>query len=127
MTAASWAIQRYPREPKKHHLVFPCVRAQRPAMAEDHGLSATPVLVIYLRTVFRCNRAHWFASFFIGWVDNHLCLSNDKACGLFRLPSAKVLCRKAPVNQFVDNSIDVVRTAVLIIQVIGVFPDIYSQ
>src|SRR6266508_4294479 len=31
---------------KKHHLVLPGVRAQRPAMAEDHGLSAAPVLVI---------------------------------------------------------------------------------
>src|SRR5450830_2183509 len=43
---------------QKHHLVFPGVRAQRPAMAEDHGLSAAPVLVIDLCTVFRRNRAH---------------------------------------------------------------------
>src|ERR1035437_8109990 len=43
---------------QKHHLVFPGVRAQRPAMAEDHGLSAAPVLVIDLRAVFRRDRVH---------------------------------------------------------------------
>jgi len=31
---------------QEQHLVFPGVRAQRPAMTEDHGLPATPVLVI---------------------------------------------------------------------------------
>src|SRR5882762_6495622 len=43
-------------EAKKHHLVFPGVRAQRPAVAEDHGLSAAPVLVINLRAVADCDR-----------------------------------------------------------------------
>ncbi len=33
---------------QKQHLVFPGVRAQRPAMAEDYGLSAAPVLVVDL-------------------------------------------------------------------------------
>ena len=33
---------------QKEHLVFQGVRAQRPAMAEDHGLSAAPVLVVEL-------------------------------------------------------------------------------
>src|SRR5438094_213082 len=33
---------------QKEHLVFPGVRAQRPAMTEDHGLSAAPVLVVQL-------------------------------------------------------------------------------
>src|SRR5205823_11283838 len=43
---------------QKQHLVFPGVGAQRPAMAEDHGLSATPVLVIDLRAVLGRDRAH---------------------------------------------------------------------
>jgi hypothetical protein len=32
-------------------------------VAEDDGLPRTPVLVIDLRAVFRCDRAHLFASF----------------------------------------------------------------
>ena len=31
---------------QKHHLVFPGIRAQRPAMAEDHGLPTAPVFVV---------------------------------------------------------------------------------
>ena len=38
---------------QKEHLVFEGVRAERPAMAEDDGLSGAPVLVIDLRAVFR--------------------------------------------------------------------------
>ena len=38
--AAAWAIQRFPRG--EHHLVVPGVRAQRPSVAEDNRLSATP-------------------------------------------------------------------------------------
>src|SRR2546426_12217164 len=41
---------------QKHHLVLPGVRAQRPSMAEDDGLSLAPVLVIDLRAVFGCDR-----------------------------------------------------------------------
>src|SRR6266850_6096304 len=41
---------------QKQHLVFPGVRAQRPAMAEDNRLSFTPVLVVDLRSVFGRNR-----------------------------------------------------------------------
>jgi len=36
---------------QEEHLVFPAVRIQRPAMAEDDGLSLAPVLVIDLRPV----------------------------------------------------------------------------
>ena len=38
-------------EAQKHHLVFPGVRAQRPAVAEDHGLSLPPVFVVDPRPV----------------------------------------------------------------------------
>src|SRR5262249_16375887 len=31
---------------QEEHLVFPCVGAQRPSVAEDHGLSLAPVFVI---------------------------------------------------------------------------------
>src|ERR1700687_1959456 len=37
---------------QKQHLVFPGVRAKRPAVAEDYGLSRAPVLVVDLGTVF---------------------------------------------------------------------------
>src|SRR6266849_3068047 len=43
---------------QKKHLVFPCVRTKRPAMAEDHGLSRAPVFVVDSRAVFSRNRAH---------------------------------------------------------------------
>ena len=48
---------------QEEHLVFPGIRAQRPAVAEDDRLSCAPVLVIDLGTVFRCDRAHGAFSF----------------------------------------------------------------
>src|SRR5439155_427731 len=46
---------------QKEHLVLEGVRAQRPPMAEDHGLSATPVLVveIYVACVFLADSNVW--------------------------------------------------------------------
>jgi len=41
---------------QKHHLVFPGVRAQGPAMAEDDGLSLAPVFVVHLRAVLGRDR-----------------------------------------------------------------------
>src|ERR1035441_1856095 len=43
---------------EKDHLVFPCVGLQRPAMAENYGLTRAPVLVIDFGTVFGLNRRH---------------------------------------------------------------------
>ena len=38
---------------QKHHLLFPCVGAKWPAVAENHGVrSGAPVVEINLRTVF---------------------------------------------------------------------------
>src|ERR1700682_266194 len=37
---------------QKNHLVFPGICAERPAMAENDGLSLAPVLVVDLRAVF---------------------------------------------------------------------------
>ena len=52
---------------QKHHLVFPGVRAQRPAVAEDDGLSAAPVLVVELDVagifLTDSNVWHWKSSF----------------------------------------------------------------
>jgi hypothetical protein len=48
------------------HLVFKRIRAERPAMAEDHRLSGTPVFVVDLRAVFGRERTHGAFSF--GWV-----------------------------------------------------------
>jgi len=43
---------------QEEHLIFERIRAERPAMAEHHGLAATPVLVIDLRAVFGRDRTH---------------------------------------------------------------------
>src|SRR5215468_3126246 len=51
---------------QKEHLVFPGVRAQRPAVAEDDGLSTAPVLVIDLRAVLRRNRRYEIVSLRVG-------------------------------------------------------------
>ena len=55
---------------QEEHLVLEGVRAQRPAVAEDDGLSAAPVLVIDLRAVFGRDRGHWINSF--------LCLEGEQ-------------------------------------------------
>jgi len=43
---------------EEEHLRIPVVGRKRPAMAEDDGLSRTPVLVEYLGTVFGGDRGH---------------------------------------------------------------------
>src|ERR1035438_2239640 len=43
---------------QEHHLVFPCVCTQRPAMAEENGLASAPVFVIDLGTVLGGKCAH---------------------------------------------------------------------
>src|SRR5262249_9927851 len=52
---------------QKEHLVFPGVRAQRPAVAENHGLSAAPVLVIDLRAVLSRDCGHGMVSLLVGY------------------------------------------------------------
>src|SRR6185503_784453 len=51
---------------EKHHLVFPRVRAERPPVAENHGPSAAPVLVVDLRAVRGRDRAHAVLSLVCG-------------------------------------------------------------
>ena len=41
---------------EKEHLVFKGIRGERPAVAEDHGLSSAPILVVNLRAVFGRDR-----------------------------------------------------------------------
>jgi hypothetical protein len=48
---------------EEEHLRIPVVRAERPAVTEDHRLSAAPVLVIDLRPVFGGDGAHRLTSF----------------------------------------------------------------
>src|ERR1019366_826278 len=43
---------------QEDHLIFPGIRAQRPAMTEDHGLSRAPILVVDFAAVFGRNRGH---------------------------------------------------------------------
>src|SRR6516162_10394710 len=44
---------------EEEHLVFPCICVQWPAMAEDHGLTLAPVLVVDLRPVFYSDERHF--------------------------------------------------------------------
>src|SRR5712692_7130270 len=48
---------------QKQHLVFPGVRAQGPAMAENYRLSLAPVFIVDFRAVFRPDRRHGVFSF----------------------------------------------------------------
>src|ERR1019366_7348563 len=50
---------------QEEHLSLPTIGIQRPAMAEHDWLSRAPVLVVDLRAVFRRNRTHCPASFFL--------------------------------------------------------------
>src|SRR5512137_2234155 len=43
---------------QEHHLAFPSIGAERPAVAENDGLSCAPVLVVDLRTILRVKCAH---------------------------------------------------------------------
>src|SRR5665647_1976173 len=66
---------------QKHHLVLPGVRAQRPAVAEDHGLATAPVLVVDLRAVFRRYRGHGMLSLSVAATKRHTAkLSLTCAC-----------------------------------------------
>src|ERR1700684_3366178 len=56
---------------EEQHLVVPVVRAERPAMTENHGLSGTPILIKNRRAIFDGDRAHnSFSSFY---QANQLC------------------------------------------------------
>ena len=48
---------------QEEHLVFPGVRAQRPAMTEDDGLPRAPVLEVDLRAVLGHDRGHVVGAF----------------------------------------------------------------
>ena len=43
---------------EEEHLVFKGVCAERPAMAEDDGLTLAPIVVVNLRAVLRRDRRH---------------------------------------------------------------------
>src|SRR6267378_2642698 len=48
---------------EEQHLRVPIIGRQRPAVAENNRLSLTPVLVVDLRSIFRCDRRHGMFSF----------------------------------------------------------------
>src|SRR5712692_1563780 len=72
---------------EKHHLSVPVIRTQRPAMAEDNGLSFSPILVINLRSVFSRDCRHKTSPF--GRVP-------AKSAGEFR---TSLLCKFNRVTQ----------------------------
>jgi len=47
---------------QKQHLIFESIGAQWPSVTEKHWLPCAPILVINLRAVFRCKRAHAISS-----------------------------------------------------------------
>src|SRR5437899_8196782 len=79
---------------QKQHLVFPGVRAQGPAMAENYRLSLAPVLIVDLRAVFRPDRRHECSPLFLFPFKLYACLrsqmravyyTQEDRCGLFRV------------------------------------------
>src|SRR5450759_2183995 len=64
---------------QEQHLCLPAIRTEGPAVAEYHRPSCAPVLVIDLRTVFRCNRAHSLPFLLSAEVVNLSCSSNGLA------------------------------------------------
>ena len=66
---------------EEDHLGVPVVRAERPAVAEDDGLPAAPVLVVDLRAVLRGDRAHGMFSLVTGLrggLARRLGVGNDR-------------------------------------------------
>lgn len=61
------------------------------------------------------------------WMERLVRLVLGQSLRPFRLPSAKVLCREIPINQFIQHCVDIVRASVLVIQVVGVFPHVDGQ
>ena len=53
---------------QEHHLRLPAIGIEGPAVAEHNRLSLTPVLVIYLSPVFRCNRTRVMVSLVVDVV-----------------------------------------------------------
>ena len=54
-----------PAAGQKQHLIFPGVRAERPAVTENDGLPCAPILVINLGAVLHCDCGHEMFSFFL--------------------------------------------------------------
>lgn len=50
---------------KKEHLCIPVIRTQRPSMAENYGLTRSPIFIIQRATIFCSNYRHTFFSFFM--------------------------------------------------------------
>src|SRR5580692_8632865 len=69
MTAAVMGDAAISARGEEEHLVFESVRAERPSVAEDHRRSGAPVLVVNLRAVFGCERAHVAFSLGCGGVE----------------------------------------------------------
>src|SRR5258708_24631067 len=55
---------------EEHHLRVPVIGRQGPAVMEYDGLAAAPILVVDLRAVLGCDRAHQVLSF---WIDASCC------------------------------------------------------
>src|ERR1700747_3851914 len=57
--------------PKEQHLPVPVVRGQRPTVRENDRLTRSPILVINLRAVFRCNGGHFSSSPLLISCEHH--------------------------------------------------------
>ncbi len=56
------------------HLIFKGISGERPAVAENHRLSAAPVLVIDLRAILGRDRAHVVLSFAVVGRGRSVCV-----------------------------------------------------
>src|SRR5579864_1862432 len=68
---------------EEHHLVVPIIGRERPAVAENDGLTFAPVLIINFDSVFRCNRGHMTS------------LSGCKSVGRHYARIARIFCERA--------------------------------
>jgi hypothetical protein len=43
---------------KENHLIFPCIGTERPSMAENYGLTGSPVFIVDMCSILRSDCRH---------------------------------------------------------------------
>jgi hypothetical protein len=68
-----------PSRGEKKHLVFPRIRGQRPAVAEDNGLTFAPILEVNLSAIFCGHCIHNLLSFRVRLFNQFICAFDWRA------------------------------------------------
>src|SRR5579863_6032748 len=69
---------------QKDHLVIPCVGAEAPPVAEDHGLSLAPVFIVELGAVFGGDCFHTTVRFGLGVQSCAMPPSRTSSCPVMK-------------------------------------------